>query len=44
MDRLKAGLGEFADLKGDLAKEGVVFLRWGGIETSMHNNLEEPSY
>ena len=33
---LKMGLGKFTDLRGDLAKEGVVFLRWGGVETSMH--------
>ena len=32
----KEGLGYFADIKGDLAKEGVVFLRWGGVEIPMH--------
>ena len=32
----KEGLGYFADLRRDLAKEGVVFLRWGGVEIPMH--------
>ena len=31
----KGGLGEFADLTGDFAKEGVMFLRWRGDETLM---------
>ena len=30
VNRLKGG-GGFADLRGDLAKEGVLFLRWGGL-------------
>ena len=36
MNRLKRGPWIFADLRGDLAKEGVIFLRWGGVETPMH--------
>ena len=32
----KEGFGYCADLRGDLGKEGVVFLRWGGVETPMH--------
>ena len=31
----KGGLGEFADLTGDFAKEEVMFLRWIGVETLM---------
>ena len=32
VNRLKGGgEGGFADLRGDLAKEGVLFLRWGGL-------------
>ena len=27
----RGGEGGFADLRGDLAKEGVLFLRWGGL-------------
>ena len=31
-----AELGYFADLRGYLTKEGVMFLRWRGVETPMH--------
>ena len=36
LNYLKGELGLFADLRGDLAKEGVMFLRWGRVETLMH--------
>ena len=32
----KGGLQQFADLRGGLAKKGVVFLRGRGIDTQMY--------
>ena len=35
-DCLKGGLGQFVDLRGSLARKGVVFLRGGGgVDTPM---------
>ena len=33
---LKRGLEYFLDLRGDLAKEGAMFLRWGWSSDPMH--------
>ena len=36
VNRLKMRLGQLADFRGDLAKEGIMFLRQSGVETPMH--------